>query len=108
MIPPVHYLIAELGGPVRVAPYFPFGTQELAASVRDALTGRSAALLANHGAVAVGASVEQAYERSLLLEWLFALFFRARAVGEPRLLSESEVAEVAERLSRFRTVAVPT
>ena len=101
-MPPIHYLIAELGGTVRVAPYAPFGTQELADNVRDALAGRSAALLANHGAVAVGATVEQAYERSLLLEWLCALFFRARMLGEPRLLPQSEVAEVAARLARCR------
>ena len=53
-----------------------------------ALDGRHAALMANHGSVAVGASLEQAVERALLLEWLAALHHRASALGPPRALTE--------------------
>jgi L-fuculose-phosphate aldolase len=97
-LPAVHYLIAELGGPVRVVPYATFGTQELADHVRAGLDDRSAVLLASHGALTVGASVEQAFERAVLLEWLAALVFRARLIGEPRLLPPDELVRVAARL----------
>ncbi len=97
-LPPVHYLLAELGGPVRVAPYATFGTEQLANHVRRALEGRNAVLLANHGTLAVGASVGQAYDRAVLLEWLSTLCYRARLLGEPRLLPDGELERVAARL----------
>ena len=46
-LPCVHYQMLLLGGSVRVAPYATFGTSELAASVLDALEGRTAALMAH-------------------------------------------------------------
>ena len=97
-LPAIHYMIAELGGPVRVAPYATFGTDELAGSVMSALHGRSAVLLGSHGTLTVGDSLEQAYWRSVLLEWLAALYFRATLLGEPRLLPTGEIELVAARL----------
>jgi L-fuculose-phosphate aldolase len=97
-LPPVHYLLAELGGVVRVAPYATFGTERLASHVSRALEGRNAVLLANHGALTVGESVTEAYERAVLLEWLSALYYRARLSGEPRLLPDGELELVAARL----------
>src|SRR4029079_1631816 len=69
-LPVLHYQQLLLGGAIRVAPYATFGTPELAAHVRDALADRQAALMANHGSVAVGGSLEKAVENALLLEWL--------------------------------------
>ena len=100
-VPPIHYLLAALGGPVRVAPYATPGSEELAASVARGLAGRSGILLQNHGAITVGNSVQEAYSRSLLLEWLAALYYRARLLGEPRLLSEEEIAKVAGMLRGY-------
>src|SRR6476469_5204421 len=51
-LPCVHYQMLLLGGSVRIAPYATFGTPELAESVVRALEGRTAALMANHGAIA--------------------------------------------------------
>ncbi len=101
-LPALHYLIAELGGPVRVAPYATFGTEELAGSVVAALRGRSAVLLESHGTLAIGGSLQQTYRRSELLEWLAALYFRARLLGEPRLLPTEEIDRVSERLRSLR------
>src|SRR3954469_579791 len=54
-LPPFHYMIAlGGGGDIRCSGYATFGTQELAASCLAALDGRKAALLANHGAIAIG------------------------------------------------------
>ena len=39
-VPAVHYVVNQFGGPVRVARYACFGTDELAQSVREALEGR--------------------------------------------------------------------
>jgi L-fuculose-phosphate aldolase len=101
-LPAIHYTITDLGGPIRVAPYATFGTAELAASVRAALDGRSAALLQNHGAVTTGPDLDRAYGRALLLEWLCALYARAVALGPPRLLREDELAAAAARFTALR------
>lgn len=100
-IPAVHYLIAILGGPVRVAPYATPGSDELAAGMTAGLKGRSALLLGNHGAVTVGATLHQAYERAVLLEWLCALYYRARLAGEPRVLDSHELTRVGDLLAHY-------
>lgn len=100
-LPPVHYMIALLGGPVRVAPYATYGTRELAGHMDRALRGRTAVLLANHGASTTGESIERAYARSLYLEWICRVYCQARALGEPRLLSADQVEEVAEKLRGY-------
>jgi L-fuculose-phosphate aldolase len=100
-LPCVHYQMLLLGGTVRVAHYETFGTPELAESVLEALEGRTAALMANHGAIAYGASVESAVELSLLLEWACAVYWHAAALGTPRVLDEDQrsavVATAVER-----------
>jgi L-fuculose-phosphate aldolase len=93
-LPPLHYYAARLGGPTRVAPYERFGTPELARSVSAALVDRTAALMQNHGAVAYGTSLDEAYDRAQLLEWLCALHIGANSIGRPRVLSDGELAEV--------------
>jgi L-fuculose-phosphate aldolase len=93
-LPVLHYQQLLLGGAVRVAPYATFGTPELASAVRAALEGRQAALMANHGSVAVGATLDGAVEHALLLEWLAALHHRASALGTPRALTAQEQEDV--------------
>jgi L-fuculose-phosphate aldolase len=96
-LPPIHYYALRLGGPVRVARYATYGTPELARSVHAALEDRTAALMQNHGAVAYGATLDEAYDRAQLLEWLCALYTVASGLGSPRVLSDGELADVARR-----------
>jgi len=95
-LPCVHYQLLALGGTVRTAPYATFGTPELAERVLDALEGRSAALMANHGAITHGADMAAAVEASLLLEWGCGVYCRAAALGNPRALDEQQRAAVVE------------
>jgi L-fuculose-phosphate aldolase len=99
-LPVVHYELLLLGGPVRVAPYATFGTPELAASAVAALEGRTAALLANHGTIAHGATIEDALRATELLEWGCEVFWRASAVGTPRVLSAEEQQAVIDAAVR--------
>jgi L-fuculose-phosphate aldolase len=101
-LPAIHYAIGNLGGPVRVARYVRFGSAGLAAAAVEALEGRSAVILQNHGAVTCGASLQQAYDRALLLEWLARTYRLALAYGEPRILSAAELADVAAETRRRR------
>jgi L-fuculose-phosphate aldolase len=102
-IPAVHYSVLGLGGPtVRVAPYTTFGSDGLAGSVAAALDDRFAALLQNHGMIAYGSSLEEAYERAQLVEWLAEVYWRARLAGTPRILSRAELDAVRDQARRHR------
>lgn len=100
-VPPVHYMIALLGGPVRVAGYARFGSDELAENSVRAMHGRFGALLRNHGATTYGDTLAKAYSRSLYLEWVCRLYHQARLLGEPHLLSLEEIDGVAEMLGSY-------
>lgn len=89
-LPVLHYQQLLLGGEIRVAPYATFGSAELAAGVAEALRDRSAALMANHGAVSHGSSLAKAVENALLLEWCCRLFQTASTLGTPRPLDEEQ------------------
>ncbi|OQD57158.1 class II aldolase [Streptomyces phaeoluteigriseus] len=98
-LPCFHYQLLALGGTVRVAPYATFGTPELAVSVLDALDGRGAALMANHGAVTHAPTLDQAVEHALLLEWACGVYRHATAMGRPRVLDEGQQRAVIEAAS---------
>ncbi|MDQ0834990.1 L-fuculose-phosphate aldolase [Streptomyces achromogenes] len=95
-LPCIHYQLLALGGTVRVAPYATFGTPELAESVLTALDGRSAALMANHGALTHAPTLGKAVENALLLEWACGVYQRAAAMGRPRVLDEQQQLAVVE------------
>lgn len=100
-VPAVHYSVLRLGGPtVRVAPYTTFGSDGLAGNVAGALDGRLGALLQNHGTIAYGATLPEAYDRAQLLEWLCEVYWRARVAGTPRILSADELNAVSEAARR--------
>jgi L-fuculose-phosphate aldolase len=101
-LPAIHYAITGLGGPVRVAPYVRFGSAGLAAAAVEALDGRSAVILRNHGAVTYGRDLAQAYDRALLLEWLARTYRLALSYGEPSILSAAELDEVTAESRRRR------
>lgn len=102
-LPLIHYMAAALGGPVRVAPYATYGTAELAGNVLRALAGRTACLLQNHGTLAHGETLDQAYDRTAQLEWMCRLWLTATAspAGPPSLLTPSQLDEVTASLRNY-------
>jgi len=95
-LPLVHYQMLLLGGSVRVAAYATFGTPELAEATLGALEERTAALMANHGAIAYGHDIAAAVERSLLLEWACGVYWHAKAIGEPKTLDAAQARAVLD------------
>lgn len=102
-LPAIHYMTAALGGPVRVAPYATYGSDELAANLLTALEGRSGALLRNHGTLTHGSTMEQAYDRTAQLEWMCRVWLAASSVPgrTPTLLPREELDRVAERFRGY-------
>jgi L-fuculose-phosphate aldolase len=89
-LPPLHYSCLGLGGAPRTAPYATFGSQELADNVIEALKGRNAAMMQNHGSIAYGSKMSEAIERLELLEWLAELYWRASSMGTPHILTDKD------------------
>jgi L-fuculose-phosphate aldolase len=101
-IPPFHYMTAVAGGhDIRCAPYATFGTQELSDGVVQALEGRLACLMAQHGQVAVGPTLERALALAVEVETLARIYLQALALGEPPLLSAEQMEQVRHQ---FRSV----
>lgn len=100
-IPPFHYMVAVAGGDdIPCAPYATFGTDALSRNVVAALENRRACLLANHGVVATGASLERALVLAQEVENLAQQYVLARSLGEPVLLDATEMTVI---LDKFRT-----
>lgn len=110
-LPPIHYYLTTISpdGRVPVAPYGLYGSAELTANVVGTLrdSGSAACLLANHGAIAVGPSLDRAAARAIVLEEVAMLYHQARQVGEPALLNQDQVAEVADKIVGYRPRRTP-
>jgi L-fuculose-phosphate aldolase len=101
-IPPFHYMTAVAGGDsIRCAPYATFGTAELSQRAVEALGDRLACLLAQHGQVALGRSLDQALRIAIEVETLAQMYLQALQLGEPPLLSAEQMAAVHHQ---FRTL----
>jgi L-fuculose-phosphate aldolase len=101
-IPAFHYMVAKTGGPqLRCARYATYGTEALSRNVVAALTGRRACLLANHGAVALGADLVTARLLAEEVEALCRQYAIARAIGSPVVLDPREMEAVAKKFAGY-------
>ncbi|TFL17187.1 class II aldolase/adducin family protein [Jannaschia formosa] len=101
-IPAFHYMVAVAGGnDVRCADYATFGTQDLSDAMLAALADRSACLLANHGQIAFGPSLEKALWLAGEVETLARQYLLARGIGEPVLLDDAEMARVQDLFASY-------
>jgi L-ribulose-5-phosphate 4-epimerase len=102
-IPAFHYMIAVAGGnDIPLVPYDTFGTEELANHVATGLKERDACLMANHGQIAVGASLPAALELAEEVEVLAKQYWKVLALaGEPHILSDEEIARVLQRFKSY-------
>ncbi len=101
-IPACHYMIAAFGGhDVRVCDYARYGTQELSDNVIRALEGRSACLMANHGMIATGSSLDKAMWAAVELETIARQYYHSLLIGGPVILPEEEIAGVLKGFASY-------
>jgi L-fuculose-phosphate aldolase len=101
-IPPVHYMIACVGGDtIRCAPYATFGTEELSQAAVAALEDRSACLLAHHGMIAVGPSLAKDMWLAVEVETLARQYHGCLQIGTPPLLPKAEIENVRGRMAGY-------
>ena len=101
-IPPFHYMIALAGGDsIRCSDYATFGTQALSDTALVALRERKACLLANHGMIAAGATLAEAFKIAVEVETLSELYLRTMQAGQPVLLSADEFHDAQIRFHSY-------
>jgi L-fuculose-phosphate aldolase len=101
-IPAFHYMIALAGGDVRCMPYATFGTAGLAERALEGLAGRRAALLGNHGVIAVGPTLRVAHAVAIEVENLAGQYLAMLAAGlEPRVLPAEEIERVIAKFADY-------
>lgn len=102
-IPPFHYLVAALGGEdIPCIGYAPFGSEELAALVGGALADRDACLMAHHGQVSIGVSLEEALDLACIVEDLARVYLGLLQLGAVTLLDEAAVRDAVTRMADYR------
>ncbi|QKG85037.1 class II aldolase/adducin family protein [Kroppenstedtia pulmonis] len=102
-IPPIHYLIADIGDTVPVVPYATYGSDELAVHAVAGLEKANGVLLGNHGVIAVGNHLSEAFRRAETIESLAQMALGARMLGEYKPLSQSQLDEAKEKFASYIT-----
>ncbi|WP_099823445.1 class II aldolase/adducin family protein [Oceaniglobus indicus] len=101
-IPAFHYMTGIAGGSdIRCAPYATFGTAELSQLAVEALEGRLACLLGQHGQIALGKTMASAIWMAVEVETLARMYVQALTLGEPPILSDSEMERVIGQMKRM-------
>lgn len=107
-IPAFHYMVAVAGGSsIRCSRYETFGTQELSDAALEALEGRKACLLGQHGQIALGTSLESALWLAIEVETLAHMYLAALSLGEPPILPDEEIGRVLKKMDELRYAARP-
>jgi L-fuculose-phosphate aldolase len=101
-IPSFHYMIGIAGGDsLRVSDYAEFGTQELSDTMLKAMEGRSGCLLANHGQICFGDTLDKALWRAGEIEALSHQYWAALLAGKPVILGQNEMGTVLKRFGTY-------
>jgi L-fuculose-phosphate aldolase len=102
-VPAVHYMIALAGGDsIRCTPYSVFGEQELSDHALEALQGRKACLLGNHGMIALGKDLDDALAVAVEVEFLCEIYWRTLQIGEPHILTSQQMHDVKQKFVEYK------
>ena len=102
-IPAFNYMVAVAGGfDIKCAEYETFGTRKLSKNILKALKGRRACLIANHGQIAYGASLDEAFELAEELENICKQYLIARQLGKPKILSLRQMEKVLIKFKNYK------
>jgi L-fuculose-phosphate aldolase len=100
-LPAAHYMIAVAGKDVRCAEYASYGTHELAVNALQGMADRKAVFLANHGILTGGASIQEAFNVLVQVEYCCEVYLKAKEVGEPVILPDEEMARMEQKFKTY-------
>ena len=102
-IPAFHYMVAIAGGDnIRCSKYATFGTKDLSKNIIKALEKRKACLMSNHGQVAFGDNLDEAFELAEEIENICHQYIITLRVGKPRILSSQEMKNVLRKIKNYK------
>ena len=102
-IPAFHYMVALAGGnDIKCADYATFGTKQLSKNIIQALKGRKGCLMSNHGQVAFGKNLDQAFELAEEIENICHQYINTIKLGNPKILSSSEMDVILEKVKNYK------
>ena len=102
-IPAFHYMVALAGGNnIKCAEYATFGTKELSQNIIKALDGRKACLMSNHGQVAFGKSLSEAFELAEEIENICHQYINTLKLGKPKILSDEEMKKILDKTKDYK------
>lgn len=90
-------MVPFLGGDIEVADFAIPGTVEVGTEAVKKLQDRYACLMANHGVLAVGASLEQAHTRAVYTEDAAKIYSLALNNGDVKVIDDKYVRYMKER-----------
>ena len=96
-LPAVHYLVGLSGNKVPLAAYATYGSPELSENILQSIGNYNACLLANHGLVTVGVDIHAAFSTAEEIELVSRLYYQAKCIGSPVILSDEEMKEVIKK-----------
>ena len=102
-IPAFHYMVALAGGNnIKCAEYATFGTKELSQNILNALEERKACLMSNHGQVAFGKSLDEAFELAQEIENICHQYINTIKLGQPKILSDEEMRKILDKTKDYK------
>ena len=102
-IPAFHYMVALAGGDdIKCADYATFGTKQLSKNIIQALNDRKGCLMSNHGQVAFGKNLDQAFELAEEIENICHQYINTIKLGNPKILSFEEMKKILEKTKNYK------
>ena len=102
-IPAFHYMVALAGGDdIKCADYATFGTKQLSKNIIQALNKRKGCLMSNHGQVAFGKNLDQAFELAEEIENICHQYINTIKLGNPKILSFEEMNKILEKTKNYK------
>ncbi len=102
-VPPIHYVIAYAGKEIPCTEYVQFGTYELAEDALKVMGENNAVLLGNHGALAVGGTINYAMDTAEQVEFCSQVYYNCLVAGKEKLLSDENITKVCGAFQSYRT-----
>ena len=103
VIPSFHYMIALTGGKeIKVAKYSLFGSQKLSNNILTSMKGSKSCLISNHGQIAIGDSLSEAFELAQEIELLCEYYYYCKLQKNPKILSNKEMQQVLNKIERYK------
>lgn len=100
-IPPLHYIMADIGDRIRCTNYKIYGSQEIADEAYRVMGPNKGILLANHGLLAIGKDIDDAMGIARNIEMMCKLYIRASSIGNPVILSDEQMAAVKKKFEHY-------